>query len=98
MRQVCSFFQAAFKGNADRVMGPENPRTFQEMVTFFNSMDWAGLESSFSKGDAKRKALKRTHSDSLSKVSKKESCAGLLTQAFGAACLVVKHVRKIAGS
>ena len=57
MRQVCSFFQAAFKGNADRVLGPENPRTFQEMVTFFNSMDWAGLESSFSKGDVKRKAL-----------------------------------------
>ena len=39
---VCNFFQSAFKGNADRVLGPDNPRTYQEIVTFFNSMDWNG--------------------------------------------------------
>ena len=39
---VTNFFQSAFKGNADRVLGPDNPRTYQEIVTFFNSMDWNG--------------------------------------------------------
>ena len=35
------FFQAAMKGNADRVLGPESPRTYQELVSFFTSMDWS---------------------------------------------------------
>ena len=39
---VTNFFQSAFKGNADRVLGPDHPRTYQEIVTFFNSMDWNG--------------------------------------------------------
>ena len=38
---VCAFFQSAMKGNADRVLGPENPRTYQELVSFYNSMDWS---------------------------------------------------------
>ena len=37
---VCSFFQSALKANADRVLGPEYPRTYQEVASFFNSMDW----------------------------------------------------------
>ena len=38
---VCSFFQSAFKANADRVLGPECPRTYQEVSAFFSSMDWS---------------------------------------------------------
>ena len=38
---VSAFFQAAVKGNADRVLSPEGPRTYQELVTFYNSMDWS---------------------------------------------------------
>ena len=38
---ICAFFQSAMKGNADRVMGPENPRTYQELVSFYDSMDWS---------------------------------------------------------
>ena len=41
VRAICSFFQAAMKGNADRVLGPEHPRTYQELVSFYNSMDWS---------------------------------------------------------
>ena len=41
VRAICSFFQAAFKGNADRVHSPEGPRTYQELVTFYNSLDWS---------------------------------------------------------
>ena len=53
VQAICAFFQAAMKGNADRVMGPEHPRTYQELVNFFNSMDWSsGAPSSFgSPGD-----------------------------------------------
>ena len=35
VRAICGFFQAAFKGNADRVHSPEGPRTYQELGTFF---------------------------------------------------------------
>ena len=44
IQQVCSFFQAAFKENADRVLGPEHPRTYPEIVTFYNSMGWYNNE------------------------------------------------------
>lgn len=37
---VCNFFQSAFKANADRVLGPDFPRTYQEVSAFFTSMDW----------------------------------------------------------
>ena len=37
---VCAFFQAAMKANADRVLGPEHPMTYQEVATLFSSMDW----------------------------------------------------------
>ena len=37
---VCAFFQAAMKANADRVLGPQHPMTYQEVVTLYDSMDW----------------------------------------------------------
>ena len=40
MDAVCAFFQAAMKANADRVLGPEHPMTYQEVATLFSSMDW----------------------------------------------------------
>ena len=49
--RISNFFQAAFKANADRVLGPAYPRTYQEVSTFYSSMDWtaafqgAGLRS-----------------------------------------------------
>ena len=41
VRAICKFFQSAFKGNADRVLGPDGPRTYPDLVTFYNSMDWS---------------------------------------------------------
>lgn len=48
---VCGFFQAAFKGNADRVLGPHHPRTYQELVSFYNSMDWTSAQATDEDGD-----------------------------------------------
>lgn len=72
VKGICKFFKAAFKGNADRVLGPEGPMTYQEIVTLFNSMDWTGTEAMFSSSidEGKRKGLKRVHSES-SKYGKK---------------------------
>ena len=53
VRAVCGFFQAAFKGNADRVLGPHHPRTYQELVSFYNSMDWTGASASGESGNSK---------------------------------------------
>ena len=38
---MCSFSQSAFKANADRVLGPDCPRTYQEVYAFFSSMEWS---------------------------------------------------------
>ena len=65
---VCAFFQSAMKGNADRVLGPENPRTYQELVSFYNSMDWssgvalhnAELSTNGARSDGKGSSIKRT--------------------------------------
>ena len=46
VKAICKFFQSAFKGNADRVLGPDGPRTYPELVTFYNSMDWSSTEPS----------------------------------------------------
>ena len=65
VRGICKFFKAAFKGNADRVLGPEGPRTYQEIVTLFNSMDWSNQEAVFGTNEEfRRNHLKRTHSES----------------------------------
>ena len=61
---VCGFFQSAFKGNADRVLGPHHPRTYQELVSFYNSMDWtstqleAGSETSQEYGSPRKSEFK----------------------------------------
>ena len=65
LRGICKFFKAAFKGNADRVLGPEGPRTYQEIVTLYNSMDWSGTDTSFGGNEeAKRSKFKREPSGS----------------------------------
>ena len=54
---VCVFFQAVMKANADRVLGPQYPMTYREVVNFYDSMDWStsanSLTSSPSKGPSK---------------------------------------------
>ena len=62
VKSICSFFQAAVKGNADRVLGPEHPRTYQEIVTFYTSMDWPGASASSSNLE-KKKPGKRSNSE-----------------------------------
>ena len=57
---VSAFFQAAFKGNADRVLSPEGPRTYQELVTFYNSMDWSSQSSGLDSTGSKRGHMERT--------------------------------------
>ena len=57
---VSCFFQAAFKGNADRVLSPEGPRTYQELVTFYNSMDWSSQNTSSNSGYSKPDIGKRS--------------------------------------
>ena len=73
VKGICNFFRAAFKGNADRVLGPEGPRTFQEVVTFFNSMEWDGADTTFgNKVESRKRVLNKQPSGSPSKVSKRD--------------------------
>ena len=75
VRAICRFFQSAFKGNADRVQGPDGPRTYADLVTFYNSMDWSSSESAKSVlyGQAPGKSGgKRSHSETPKK-ERKES-------------------------
>ena len=64
---ICCFFQAAFKGNADIVLSPKGPRTYQELVTFYNSMDWSpqssGIKSSFSKLEILKRSGQKRNAD-----------------------------------
>ena len=72
VRLICSFFQAAVKGNADRVLGSEHPRTYKEIVTFYNSMDWPGAGSSSSSSLDRKKPIKRPNSEAY-KLEKKNA-------------------------
>ena len=76
VQALCSFFQAAFKGNADRVHSQEGPRTYQELVTFYTSMDWSSQNTMINSGGAKldsgkKFSLKRNADGT--KVEKKEA-------------------------
>ena len=70
VRSICNFFQAAVKGNADRVLGPEHPRTYQEIVTFYNSMDWPGAGAPSSSNLDKEKPLKRQNTEAYNRSKK----------------------------
>ena len=76
--QICVFFQAAMKVNADRVLGPENPMTYAEIVAMYNSMDWntslkEGFHSSFKVDKFKKTGVKRPGSDLEPSNKKRES-------------------------
>ena len=55
------------------MLGPEGPRTFQEIVTFFNSMDWEGADTTFSnKVEVRKRGLIKHPSGSPSKIPKRD--------------------------
>ena len=60
---ICKFFQSAFKGNADRVMGPDGPRTYPDLVSFYNSLDWNNAGTSEVTYSPKKTGVKRPNSD-----------------------------------
>ena len=79
--QICAFFQAAMKVNADRVLGPENPMTYAEIVSMYNAMDWntyiTEVVSSPIKADRGRKYGYKRQGADLEHSNKKKEMKGV---------------------
>ena len=70
VRAICKFFQSALKGNADRVMGPDGPRTYPDLVTFYNSLDWNNAAASEVLYSPQKTGVKRQNSEGIRKERK----------------------------